>query len=168
MLGSDGSPYFVATDSTTATPRLAPPAPLVRHCVPHSDRPSRNAHRFAPERVKAPLIEMAHPCRKILSMPPLCMGEGQPPHKLGQIAISPRPLDSMPMIRHHTIRQCSHRHSLMGLFQHALKGVITSSRLKNALPAIPPGSTHDRGCRPAAVGKGRPIGGNSYEDFLKF
>ena len=61
------------------------------------------------------LIEVSCSDRLPMGMPPLCMGEGEPVHEPGEIAVPSRPDDEMPVIGHNTVRQQSHRHPFTGL-----------------------------------------------------
>ena len=90
------------------------------------------------KRFKSALIEVARPGSLVMGMPPLGMSQREPAHEPGEVSISTRPQDEMPMIGHHTIGHRPHRHSLMCRHEHPVKGLIVLDFFKNALPPIRP------------------------------
>jgi hypothetical protein len=84
-------------------------------------------------------IEPALPHMAARIVPPVIpsdMRRQQPVHPSTQVPIVMRPEHKVEMIRHETIRQESHGHSLTGLPQQTDEGLIIPIRMKDVGPAI--------------------------------
>lgn len=88
------------------------------------------------EGFEPPLIQMPCSDRLPMGMPPLRMGERQPAHESRQVTILSRPDDEMPVVRHDTVGQQSHRHAFTGLRQDPFKRAVVAFVVEQALSPI--------------------------------
>jgi hypothetical protein len=57
----------------------------------------------------------------VMGMPPLRMGQGQPMHEIGQVAILLRPKHEVPMVGHQAIGQQAHAGDVLLRLSHDIK-----------------------------------------------
>src|SRR3990170_4387824 len=69
-------------------------------------------------------------------VPTLGVGDRQPTHELGQVAIATRPKHEMPVIGHHAPGQNPHRQTGLGLADHLLERLEVSLLAENPYPPL--------------------------------
>lgn len=71
---------------------------------------------------ETPLIDWPAPRGLPMSVPTLCMGDRDPTHDFGELAIVPRPQEQMPVVGHQTVRGNPDARSLVSLVENLFKG----------------------------------------------
>jgi len=82
------------------------------------------------KRLETPLVHRARSRGVAMSMPALRMRDGNPPQHLGQLHISSRPEQDVPVIRHEAIGRDAYVSPVVGLGQNLLKGGVVRGLFK--------------------------------------
>ena len=83
----------------------------------------------------AKISKRTRSARVMMGMPALHMSHSQPAHVLGQVSISGRPEQQVPMIGQEAKPQEPHGHDFGSLFQDPLEGRVIARFLENPAPA---------------------------------
>jgi len=86
--------------------------------------------RLNGERFVRALVKVPGPCRAAMGMPPLGMGDREPPEELGHLPIAGWPEDHVPMVGHDTVGEQVDRGSPTGLFKDSLEGRIVAGMIE--------------------------------------